>query len=64
MADDRANKSTHDAQHFEALLREENAKLVKLDQVKKALETEVSEGHNFQRYPNNISIVRFFHSVG
>ena len=41
MADDRANKSTHDAQHFESLLREENAKLIKVDQAKKALETEV-----------------------
>lgn len=41
LADDRANKATHDAQHFEGLLREESAKLVKIDNVKKALETEV-----------------------
>lgn len=41
LADDRANKAGHDAQHFEALLREENAKLVKVDAAKKALETEV-----------------------
>merc|ERR1711997_1186469 len=41
MADERANKASHDAQHFEGLLREEQAKLVKCDNVKKALETEM-----------------------
>lgn len=42
LADERANKASHDAQHFEGLLREEQAKLVKADNIKKALETEVS----------------------
>ncbi len=42
LADDRANKAGHDAQHFECLLREENAKLQRADQARKALETEVS----------------------
>merc|ERR1712213_171018 len=41
LADDRANKAANDAQHFEGLLREESAKVQKLDNVKKALETEV-----------------------
>jgi len=41
LADDRANKAGHDAQHFEGLLREEQAKLVKADNARKALETEV-----------------------
>merc|ERR1719479_723824 len=41
LADERANKASHDAQHFEGLLREEQAKLVKSDNIKKALETEV-----------------------
>merc|ERR1711899_10010 len=41
LADERANKASHDAQHFEGLLREEQAKLVKCDNVKKALETEM-----------------------
>merc|ERR1712228_118634 len=41
LADERANKASHDAQHFEGLLREEQAKLVKSDNVKKALETEM-----------------------
>lgn len=41
LADDRANKAGHDAQHFESLYREENNKLVKLDNAKKALEGEV-----------------------
>jgi len=41
LADERANKATHDAQHFEGLLREEQAKLIKADNIKKALETEV-----------------------
>lgn len=41
LADDRANKAGHDAQHFECLLREENQKLVKADTARKALETEV-----------------------
>merc|ERR1711893_24796 len=36
LADERANKASHDAQHFEGLLREEQAKYVK-----KALEQEV-----------------------
>ena len=41
MADERANKSSHDAQHFEGLLREEQAKFVKAENTKKALENEV-----------------------
>merc|ERR1711970_1119434 len=41
LADDRANKAGHDAQHFEGLLREESNKLVKLDTAKKSLESEV-----------------------
>merc|ERR1712055_306939 len=41
LADDRANKSGSDAHHFESLLREEQGKLVKIDQAKKALENEV-----------------------
>merc|ERR1712241_252094 len=41
LADDRANKAANDAQHFEGLLREESAKVQKIDTVKKALETEV-----------------------
>ncbi len=41
LADDRANKAGHDAQHFECLLREENVKLQRADQARKALETEV-----------------------
>merc|ERR1719340_497554 len=41
LADERANKASHDAQHFEGLLREEQAKLVKSDNIKKALETEM-----------------------
>merc|ERR1712156_840805 len=41
MADERANKASHDAQHFEGLLREEQAKLVKSENTKKALETEM-----------------------
>merc|ERR1712029_977525 len=41
LADDRANKAAHDAQHFEGLLREETAKIVKIDNAKKALETQV-----------------------
>jgi len=36
-----ANKAANDAQHFEGLLREESVKVQKLDNVKKALETEV-----------------------
>ncbi len=44
LADDRANKAGHDAQHFETLLREENVKLQRADQARKALETEVREG--------------------
>merc|ERR1712012_910291 len=38
---ERANKASHDAQHFEGLLREEQAKYVKAENVKKALEQEV-----------------------
>merc|ERR1711936_1186229 len=38
LADDRANKAGSDAHHFESLLREEQAKLVKIDQAKKSLE--------------------------
>merc|ERR1711988_512475 len=41
LADERANKASHDAQHFEGLLREEQAKFVKADNIKKALETEM-----------------------
>lgn len=41
MADDRANKAGHDAQHFESLLREKSNELVRIDQAKKALEGEV-----------------------
>merc|ERR1712213_69144 len=41
LADDRANKAGSDAHHFESLLREERAKLVKIDQAKKSLENEV-----------------------
>merc|ERR1712029_469591 len=41
LADDRANKAAHDAQHFEGLLREETAKVQRVDQAKKALETQV-----------------------
>merc|ERR1719415_149167 len=41
LADDRANKAANDAQHFEGLLREEASKVQKIDNVKKALETEV-----------------------
>merc|ERR1712055_199324 len=41
LADDRANKAANDAQHFEGLLREESAKVQKIDNVKKALESEV-----------------------
>merc|ERR1712128_54203 len=41
LADDRANKAGSDAHHFESLLREESAKLVKIDQAKKSLENEV-----------------------
>merc|ERR1711931_108887 len=41
LADDRANKAAADAGHFESLLREEQTKLVKLDNAKKALENEV-----------------------
>ena len=31
LADDRANKAANDAQHFEGLLREESAKVQKID---------------------------------
>merc|ERR1711962_1741718 len=41
LADDRANKASADAGHFESLLREEQTKVVKIDSVKKALENEV-----------------------
>merc|ERR550517_944340 len=41
LADDRANKASADAGHFESLLREEQTKLVKIDNAKKALENEV-----------------------
>merc|ERR1712242_271553 len=41
LADDRANKAAGDAGHFESLLREEQTKLMKLDNAKKALEKEV-----------------------
>jgi chromosome segregation ATPase len=41
LADDRANKAGSDAHHFESLLREEQTKIVKIDNAKKALENEV-----------------------
>jgi len=41
LADDRANKAAGDAGHFESLLREEQTKLVKIDNAKKSLENEV-----------------------
>merc|ERR1719365_46466 len=41
LADDRANKAAADAAHFESLLREEQTKLMKIDNAKKALENEV-----------------------
>merc|ERR1719414_1048485 len=41
LADDRANKASADAGHFESLLREEQTKVVKMDSAKKALENEV-----------------------
>lgn len=41
LADDRANKAGADAGHFESLLREEQTKIVKIDNAKKALENEV-----------------------
>merc|ERR1739844_645217 len=41
LADDRANKAAADAGHFESLLREEQTKVVKIDNAKKALGNEV-----------------------
>merc|ERR1711970_654362 len=41
LADDRDNKAAADAGHFESLLREEQTKVVKIDNAKKALENEV-----------------------
>lgn len=41
LADERANKATHDAQYCEGLLREEQAKSLKVETARKALETEV-----------------------
>merc|ERR1712241_1448595 len=41
LADERANKAANDAQHFEGLLREGSSKVQKIDNVKKALESEV-----------------------
>merc|ERR1712193_462323 len=41
LADDRANKASADAGHFESLLREEQTKLIKIDNAKKSLENEV-----------------------
>merc|ERR1719333_1847735 len=41
LADDRANKAAGDAGHFEVLLREEQTKLVKIENAKKSLENEV-----------------------
>merc|ERR1712045_1027520 len=41
LADDRANKAGADAGHFESLLREEQTKLMKIDNAKKALEKQV-----------------------
>ena len=41
LADDRANKASGDAAHFESLMREEHQRLVQIDGAKKALENEV-----------------------
>merc|ERR1712183_1102391 len=41
LADDRAHKAAADAGHFESLLREEQTKVVKIDNAKKSLENEV-----------------------
>merc|ERR1719464_1415691 len=41
LADDRANKASADAGHFESLLREEQTKLVKISNAKAALEKQV-----------------------
>merc|ERR1719445_1086552 len=41
LADDRANKAAADAGHFESLLREEQTKLIKIENAKKSLENEV-----------------------
>merc|ERR1712241_884983 len=41
LADDRANKAAGDAGHFESLLREEQTKLIKIENAKKSLENEV-----------------------
>merc|ERR1712020_126164 len=41
LADDRANKASADAGHFESLLREEQTKLMKISNAKKALEKQV-----------------------
>jgi chromosome segregation ATPase len=41
LADDRANKASHDAQYCEGLLREEQTKVLKSETARKALETEV-----------------------
>merc|ERR1712062_866538 len=41
LADDRANKAGADAGHFESLLREEQTKLVRIENAKKSLENEV-----------------------
>merc|ERR1719266_1313273 len=41
LADDRANKASADAGHFESLLREEQTKVVKIDNAKKSLESQV-----------------------
>merc|ERR1712045_681730 len=49
LADDRANKAGSDAHHFESLLREEQAKLVKIDQAKKSLAVTMTELHTKAR---------------
>jgi chromosome segregation ATPase len=41
LADERANKASHDAQYCEGLLREEQTKVLKSETARKALETEV-----------------------
>merc|ERR1712060_423884 len=49
LADDRANKAGSDAHHFESLLREEQAKLVKIDQEKKSHAATMTELHTKTR---------------
>ena len=66
LADDRANKASGDAAHFESLMREEHARLVQLDQAKKALETEVGEQKPNDTFSYHFPIfhVKFFRLAG